>query len=169
MRFALSALALVASLATVSASSVTFWTLDNITRTIYFTPSEGYAQLKPVAVSSKEKTKVTFPTSKWKGNYYAVQKGQKNVPGMLGEVNFHDWNDMTYFDVSAIVGPKDQNNIMQMWPKVSQWPMSGCEFWPCDNCYWLSDDLQTKVTPEDDLVTTLGTGSHGIKFAAPAQ
>ncbi|KAG5974973.1 hypothetical protein E4U55_007918 [Claviceps digitariae] len=165
MRFALSILALFASISAVSASSVTFWTLDNITRTVYFTPSEGYAQIKSVTVNNKKKTKVTFPR-KWKGNYYAVQKGHENRPGMLGEVNFHDWNDMTYFDVSAIVSPKDHNNVKQMWPVNSQWPMSGCEFWPCDNAYWLADDLQTKVTTESDLITTLGAGSTGIKFAA---
>ncbi|KAG6008069.1 hypothetical protein E4U21_005082 [Claviceps maximensis] len=164
MRFALSVLALLTSVAAVSASSVTFWTLDNVTRTVHFTPSEGFAQIKSVTVNNRKKTKVSFPW-KWKGNYYAIQKGQKNEPGMLGEVNFHDWNDMTYFDVSAIVSPKDHNNVQQMWPAQEQWPMSGCQNWPCDNCYWLPDDLQTKVTHESDLITTLGPGSHNIKFA----
>lgn len=165
MQFATSALALLASAAAASASSVTFWTLDDITRTVYFTPSEGFQQVAPVTVSKKEKTKVTFPTAKWKGNYYAVQKGKENKPGMLGEVNFHDWNDMTYFDVSAIVDPKDHNNVKQMWPASSQQPMSGCEVFPCNNAYWLPDDVQTKVTKESDLITTLGSGSTGLKFA----
>lgn len=165
MQFVTSVLALVASAAAVSASSVTFWTLDNVTRTIHFTPSEGYAEVKSVTVNNKEKTKVTFPTEKWKGNYYAVQKGQENKPGMLGEVNFHDWGDMTYFDVSAIVSPADHANVKQMWPADGQWPMSGCEVFPCDNAYWLPDDIQTKVTKESDLITTLGSGSSGLNFA----
>ncbi|KAG6020441.1 hypothetical protein E4U41_002834 [Claviceps citrina] len=168
MQFATSALALLAAATAVSASSVTFWTLDNITRTVYFTPSEGYAQIKSVTVNQRKKTKVTFPTQ-WKGNYYAVQKGHQNKPGMLGEVNFHDWNDMTYFDVSAIVHPGDHHNVKQMWPAVSKWPMSGCEVFPCDNAYWLPDDIQTKVTHESDLITTLGSGSTGLNFANFAQ
>ncbi|KAG5932258.1 hypothetical protein E4U53_001408, partial [Claviceps sorghi] len=152
MRFSLSALALLASLSAVSASSVTFWTLDNVTRTIHFTPSEGHADVNSVTVSSKNKTKVTLPTDRWKGNFYAVQMGQPNKPGMLGELNTLDWNGLSYFDVSAIVDPHDHNNIKQMWPIISQWPMSGCEFWPCDNAYWLWDDVQTKVTTETDFM-----------------
>ncbi|KAG5913306.1 hypothetical protein E4U42_001295 [Claviceps africana] len=165
MRFSLSALALLASAAAVSASSVTFWTLDNVTRTVHFTPSEGFNQVNSVTVNSKKKTKVTFPTDKWKGNFYAIQKGQPNKPGMLGEVNTLDWNGFSYFDVSAIVRPDDHNNVKQMWPIESKWPMSGCEVWPCDNAYWLWDDVQTKVTTETDFMVTLGTGTTGIKFA----
>ncbi|CCE27736.1 hypothetical protein E4U35_001117 [Claviceps purpurea] len=169
MRFATSALAFLASAAAVTASSITFWTLDNSTRTIHFTPSEGYVSVPSVVVNSQKKTKVTFPTEKWKGNFYAIQKGKDNQPGMLGEVNFHDWNDMTYFDVSAIVSPKDHHNVKQMWPMESKWPMSGCEVYPCDNAYWLPDDIQTKVTHETDLMTTLGSGSTGLNFAQQQQ
>lgn len=164
MRFTTSALALLSTAAAVTASSVTFWTLDNITRTIYFTPSEGFAEVPSVTVSNQEKTKVTFPTEQWKGNYYAVQQGQENKPGMLGEVNFHAWNGLSYFDVSAIVTPDDHNNVKQMWPVSSQWPMSGCEVFPCNNAYWLPDDVQTKVTLETDLMTTLGSGATGLSF-----
>lgn len=55
-------------LATVSANSVTFWTLDNNVRTLYFTPSLG----SPVTVSSDANTTVTFP-SEYSGNFYAVK------------------------------------------------------------------------------------------------
>ncbi|KAK2593853.1 hypothetical protein QQS21_008430 [Conoideocrella luteorostrata] len=164
MQFAISTLALLASAAAVSASSVSFWTLDDATRTVYFTPSSGYDEIKSVTVDNKEKTKVEFP-EKWIGNFYAVKKGEENKPGMLGEVNFNSWGGMTYFDVSAIVAPTDHDNVKQMWPANGESPMSGCLVFPCGNAYWLPDDIQTKVTSEHDLITTLGAGSTGIKFA----
>lgn len=157
-------MALVASAAAVSAGTVTFWTLDNVQRTIYFTGNPGSANIASVVVNNKENTTVQFPEP-WVGNFYAVQDGQANNPGMLGEVNFSGWNGLTYFDVSAIVDPNDQDNVKQMWPKSSQQPMSGCEVFPCNNAYWLPDDIQTKTTTESDIITTLGSGSTGLTFA----
>jgi hypothetical protein len=84
---------------------------------------------------------------------------------MLGEVSLNSWNGLTYFDVSAIVDPSDHDNVKQMWPVKSQTPMSGCEVFPCNNAYWLPDDVQTKATSETDLMTTLGSGSTGLTFA----
>jgi len=163
MLFAASAVALAACLTVASAGTVTFWTLDDATRTIHFTSNPGSTDLPSVTVNNKEKTVVTFPDG-WVGNYYAVQDGKDNKPGMLGEVNFsHDGK--TYFDVSAIVDPSDHDNVKQMWPKSSQSPMSGCVVFPCNNVYTLPDDVQTKVTDESDLITTLGAGSTGIKFS----
>ncbi|KAF4465562.1 DNase1 [Fusarium albosuccineum] len=158
MKFATALMAFVASASYVAAAKVTFWTLDDKVRTIYFTPNPGYAAIEPVTVSNKEKTTVEFP-DEYIGNYYAVQKGKENVPGMLGEVNFGGWEGKTYFDVSAIVDPTDKDNVKQMWPASAQIPMSGCEEFPCDNAYWLPDDIQTKVTEETHLISTLGSGS----------
>lgn len=163
MHFSTSVLGLVGSAALASAASVTFWTLDEISRTIHFTPSPGYPELPSVTVGGGEKKTVSFP-DKYEGNFYAVQEGKDNVPGMLGELMFGGWNGLTYFDVSAIVDPADHNNVKQMWPVDSQQPMSGCEVFPCDNAYWLPDDIQTKSTPEVDLMTTLGSGSTGLSF-----
>lgn len=163
MQFTTSLMALVASAVAVNAATVTFWTLDDAQRTIYFTPSAGYAATAPVVVNNKENTTVEFP-NQYIGNYYAVIDGELNVPGMLGELTFGGWEGKTYFDVSAIVSPHDKNNVKQMWPAVAKTPMSGCEEFPCDNCYWLSGDVQTKVTPEIDLVSTLGQGFTGYSF-----
>ncbi|POR34296.1 Uncharacterized protein TPAR_05490 [Tolypocladium paradoxum] len=164
MHFAASAMALVASAVAVNAATVTFWTLDNVQRTIYFTGNPGASQIQPVVVNNQKNSTVQLP-DQWVGNFYAVQAGQPNKPGMLGEVNFSGWNGLTYFDVSAIVDPKDHDNVKQMWPKKSQSPMSGCVVFPCNNAYWLPDDVQTKVTKETDLITTLGSGSTGLFFA----
>ncbi|KAH7152244.1 hypothetical protein B0J13DRAFT_583061 [Dactylonectria estremocensis] len=158
MQFATALLAFAATFTTVAANTVTFWTLDDITRTIVFTPSSGHVEIESVTVNSKKNTTVTFPEG-YIGNYYAVQKGANDVPGMLGEVTFGGWAGKTYFDVSAIVDPSDHDNVKQMWPASGLEPMSGCEVFPCNNAYYLPDDVQTKVTDEVDLISTLGTGS----------
>ncbi|UNI18844.1 hypothetical protein JDV02_005088 [Purpureocillium takamizusanense] len=166
MHFAASALALAATAAVANAAGVTFWTLDDKTRTIYFTANEGSgsAAIQPVTVSNAKKTRVEFPDT-WVGNYYAVQDGAENKPGMLGEINFGSWGGLTYFDVSAIVDPKDHDNVKQIWPASSQAPMSGCDIFPCNNAYYLPDDIQTKTTKENELISTLGSGSTGLNFA----
>ncbi|GAO17850.1 uncharacterized protein UV8b_06922 [Ustilaginoidea virens] len=163
MRFATSALALVASAAAASAASISFWTLDKLTRTIHFTPNAGLPNIKSVTVNNKRRTKVVFPPD-WVGNFYAVQEGHDNIPGMLGEVAFSSRDHKTYFDVSGIVNADDVNNVKQIWPASGAPPMSGCEVFPCSNAYWLPDDVQTKVTSELDLIATLGTGSTGMNF-----
>ncbi|RDA87681.1 hypothetical protein CP532_3815 [Ophiocordyceps camponoti-leonardi (nom. inval.)] len=167
-QFTTSSVALLALATTTShAATVTFWTLDNIARTLHFTHNPGSSRMYPVVVSPYgPNITVHFPDT-WSGNFYAVQEGARNRPGMLGEVQFSGWMGKTYFDVSAIVDGTDKTNIKQMWPKVSLSPMSGCEVFPCSNCYWLPDDIQTKVTDETDLIATLGTGATGISFTMP--
>ncbi|KAF5545208.1 DNase1 [Fusarium phyllophilum] len=162
MKFATTLIGLVASATYAAAASVTFVTLDDKERTIIFTPDPGYEGPESVTVSSAKEVTVDFP-DKYIGNFYAVQKGKADTPGMLGEVTFGGWNGKTYFDVSAIVDPNDKDNVKQMWPKSAATPMSGCETFPCDNCYWLPDDVQTKVTDEVDLITTLGDGASPYK------
>ncbi|EQL02905.1 hypothetical protein G6O67_005246 [Ophiocordyceps sinensis] len=144
-------------------ASITFWTLDDVQRTIYFVGNPGASEMAPVVVDRQENKTVKFAYN-WEGNFYAIQYGWANKPGMLGEVQFAGWLNKTYFDVSAIVNGTDINNVKQMWPMIGQRPMSGCEKFPCDNCYRLPDDRQTKVTDENHLMTTLGSGSPGINF-----
>lgn len=163
MHFTSSILALAGSAALASANSVTFWTLDDVQRTIYFTSNENVHQIDPIVVSSAEQTTVEFP-DEYVGNFYAIADGSDNIPGMLGEVKFSGWEGKTYFDVSAIVDPNDKGNIKQMYPAESLWPMSGCEVFPCDNAYYLPDDVQTKVTTENHIITTLGEGATGLSF-----
>lgn len=161
MYFATTFLALCASAAVASAGSVTFKTLDHVQRTVYFTANDGGAAPDAVNVTNAEDTTVSFPDG-FIGNFYAIEDGKTNTPGMLGEVNFAGWLGLTYFDVSAIVDPSDHNNVKQMYPAKAKWPVSGCEVFPCDNCYILPDDVQTKTTFEDHIITTLGEGSVGL-------
>lgn len=149
---------LLAAAALASANTVTFKALDSVTRTVYFTPNAGGNDLSEVTVPGGGSTKVDFPQG-WVGNFYAVSDGQQNVPGMLGEVAFNGWNGITFFDVSAIVNPNDHVGVKQLYPASSSSPTSGCETFPCNNAYYLPDDVQTKTTTETDLICTLGTGS----------
>jgi len=163
MQFTTAVLAALGSAALTSAGKVTFWTLDDVRRTIYFTANENRWTMDPVTVDSSEKTTVDFPEG-YVGNFYAIPEGQENTPGMLGEVKFAGAEGKTYFDVSAIIDPSDKNNIKQMYPAESHSPMSGCVVFPCDNAYYLPDDVQTKVTEEEHIITTLGEGSTGLSF-----
>ena len=175
MHFTASAMALLAAASTVAAGSVTFWTLDDVTRTVYFTPNDGTGSgsIEPVTVSNKEKTKVSIPQG-WQGNYRAfttgsdddnVAKGGNPPDAMLAEVAWNNWQDHTSFDVSAIVKPDDHNSIKQIYPLGELGPMSGCVTYPCNNAYWSpSDNKESLDTASQDLVTTLGEGSTGLDF-----
>lgn len=158
MQFSKTLLALAAAVSSVSAATVTFVTLDSAVRTIVFTPNAGNAEIASVKVSNKEETTVTFPDV-YAGNFYAIKEGESYFQGMLGEVTFGGANGATYFDVSAIVNATDKDNVKQMWPAESKSPKSGCRVFPCNNAYYLADDVQTKVTDETDLITTLGSAN----------
>src|SRR5690606_1756886 len=106
-------------------------------------------------VAGYAEEKATFPDG-WEGNWYAVCEGKEDSPGMLGEVAFGGYSGETYFDVSAIVNPDDNNGVKQLWPAESKEPKSGCETFPCDTVYINPDDVQTKSTKETDLICTLG-------------
>lgn len=137
------------------ANTVTFKSLDDTSRTIIFTPNAGIAAIDSVQVSGGQDVTVNFPQG-WLGNWYSVSEGAQNVPGMLGEVAFNGYADVTYFDVSAIVNPNDHNGVKEIYPANSASPVSGCQVFPCNNAYYVWDDVQTKATSEQDLICTLG-------------
>jgi hypothetical protein len=145
------------SAAMAAANSVTFISLDDIHRTIIFTASVPYPAVEPVRIPARATIRVDIPWS-WIGNWYAVSDGKPNVPGMLGEVTFQGWNSLTYFDVSAIVNPNDHEGVKELYPASKPGTVSGCNPYPCNNAYYLPDDVQTKTTMEVDLVCTLGAG-----------
>lgn len=148
-------MAVVASAAAAQAALVTFQSQDNLGRTVYFTPSPGSPEIASVHVAGGASKTVQLPDT-YEGNFYSVIDGQANQPGMLGEVKFGGWGQLNYFDVSAIVDPNDKNNVKQMYPADSGSPMSGCENFPCNNAYYLPDDIQTKSTEESHIITVLG-------------
>ncbi|KAL1903193.1 hypothetical protein Sste5346_000478 [Sporothrix stenoceras] len=140
-------------------NTLTFVSTDNVDRTIYITPSEGVEGMDPVTVAAGATVAVNFATG-FIGNAYAVQEGKENVPGMLAEVNFQGWGGSTYFDVSAIVNSADTDNVMLMYPaEAPSTPISGCNPFPCNNAYYLPDDVQTKVTEQTNIIVTLGGGN----------
>jgi hypothetical protein len=47
-----------------------------------------------------------------------------------------------------------------MYPKSNYHPVSGCKLFPCQNAYYLPDDIQTKATLQTDLICTLGSDAN---------
>jgi hypothetical protein len=144
------------------ANTVTFKSLDETNRKIIFTPNEGLQAIPSVEVAGGQDVKVDFPHG-WLGNWYSVSEGETDVPGMLGEVAFNGYADITFFDVSAIVNPNDHHGVKEMYPVGDRKPTSGCLVFPCNNAYYLWDDVQTKATSEKDLICTLGDGTADSK------
>ncbi|TVY51927.1 hypothetical protein LSUE1_G010296, partial [Lachnellula suecica] len=132
---------------------------DSTTRTIYFTANEGLESYDALTVEGLSSANQTFADS-WIGNWYSVSEGADNVPGMLGEVTFGGFAGATYFDVSAIVNPDDNNGVKQIFPKNQDTPVSGCQTFPCLNAYNKADDIATLSTDETALVCLLGTLSN---------
>lgn len=144
-------------------NTITFQSQDNVGRTVYVTANAGLAAIAPVYVAAGASVDVNFVEG-WIGNAYAVQDGQPNVPGMLAEVNFNSWGGLTFFDVSAIVNPNDKDNVKEMYPAdAPQTPTSGCTVFPCNNCYYAPDDIQTKSTSQTHLIVTLGGNGTAAK------
>lgn len=169
MQFTTKIAALVAmAAAMVSATNtITFVNQDETTREIIFTPSIGHAAVSSITLTGLATKVVTIPNY-WIGNWYSVSKGAANVPGMLGEVTFQGWNDLTYFDVSAIVNPNDTNGVKEMFAASEMKStvkslISGCAVFPCNTAYYAPDDIQTATTTETELVCTLGTSSTSTK------
>ncbi|KAB5531253.1 DNase1 protein [Coniochaeta sp. 2T2.1] len=146
------------------ANTVTFKSLDQTSRTIKFTPNAGVPEIPSIQVAGGQEVTVDFPHA-WIGNWYSISEGEQDIPGMLGEVAFNGWNDITFFDVSAIVNPNDHNGVKKMYPVNDPSPISGCDIFPCNNAYYLWDDVQTKATQEKDIVCTLGSGSVNTREA----
>lgn len=155
----------VAAAAVVKATNtVTFVGQDSTSRKIVFTPSSGHEEIDSITVAGGATETVEFPTG-WIGNWFAQCEGADNTQGMLGEVTFQGWNDITYFDVSAIVDANDHNGVHMMWPASensasTKTKMSGCERFPCNTAYYLPDDVQTVTTTETELYCTLGSQSN---------
>lgn len=139
----------------VAANSVHFINQDNTERTIIFTAQAPLAQIESIVIPPGGTGDATFPDS-WIGNWYSVSKGKKDVPGMLGEVRFNGYEGHTYFDVSAIIDPNDQEGVKMITPKNFDTPFSGCQTFPCANAYNKWDDLATLSTPDKDLICLLG-------------
>lgn len=163
MQFIATALTLAFMATQAVANSVEFVNQDSTTRTIYFTPQAGQASVDSLTVDGLGSGKATFPDS-WIGNFYAVEEGAENTPGMLGEVSFAGYGTtLAWFDVSAIVNPNDNSNVKMIYPATGNTPVSGCQTFPCDNAYNTWDDVETQASPEADLICLIGNLSSKSK------
>ncbi|RDW88223.1 hypothetical protein BP6252_00255 [Coleophoma cylindrospora] len=147
-----------ALVASVSAANVVhFHNQDSTTRTIYFANNPGMENIEAVTISGLNTIKnVTFPEG-WTGNWYSVSEGAANVTGMLGEVMFGGYGGATFFDISAIVNPDDDQGVKILKPLSADTPLSGCQTFPCSNAYNQPDDIATLATDDTELICLLGT------------
>ncbi|KAH9904682.1 DNase1 protein [Xylariomycetidae sp. FL2044] len=165
MQFSQLAALIVAAASAVSATNtMTFVNQDSTNRKIIFTPNAGLAEIDSVDVAGNDQVEVEIPQG-WIGNAYSVSEGAEDVVGMLAEVTFQGWNDLTYYDVSAIVNPADKDGVKQMYPATEitskvKASFSGCLVFPCSTAYYVWDDVQTASTSETDLIVTLGSSSN---------
>jgi hypothetical protein len=135
---------------------IEFVNQDSTARTVTFTQNEGLAAIPALEIAGDSVANVTFPES-WIGNWFSVSEGAPTQPGMLGEVAWNAFMGITFFDVSAIVNPDDNNGVKMIFPKLSAAPVSGCQTFPCDHAYNKPDDVQTLSTTETTLICLLGT------------
>lgn len=152
------ALSAFASYVLAANNTITFVNQDSTNRTLVFTPSVPFEKLANVNLTGYETKVVSFPYG-WIGNFFAMlPDGDENASGMLGELTFNSWDDLTFFDVSAITNPTDTDGIKQIFPKNSNEPLAGCQEFPCTNIYnvW-DDDLATKASTETDYICLIGT------------
>jgi hypothetical protein len=149
-------------------NTIHFVNQDSTTRTIYFTANPGLANLSPLVIPGSQTINQDFP-DKWIGNWYSVSDGAANKPGMLGEISWNSWNGITFFDVSAIVDPTDNNGVKMIFPINDQTLVSGCHTFPCGNVYVKPDDIQTQATTETELVCLLGSGLISRRRGAVAE
>jgi hypothetical protein len=168
MRFSrqLAAFAIAAAATLASANSITFVNQDATQRTVVFTPNAGLQQIDPIVIAGFDEAKVEFPDS-WIGNAYSVSEGAPNAPGMLAEVTFQGWDGLTYFDVSAIVNPKDHEGVKELFPASERLAkqkvaVSGCTLFPCPSVYYHPDDVQTVTSLETDFICTLGNPPNDV-------
>lgn len=165
MRFTANLAALVAAAASLvsATNTITFRNQDSIPKTVIFTANPGFAAVDTIEVDGDGEHMVTIPQG-WQGNFFSIAEGAPVIPGMLGEVAFQGWNDLTYFDVSAIVDATDVNGVKEIFPvselqSKTKITVSGCTSFPCNTAYYHPDDIQTVATKETNLITTLGGGN----------
>jgi hypothetical protein len=140
-------------------NTIVFISQDAQDRDIIFMSNPDMEAIPTTTVPGGQNVTVEFPFG-WTGNYYAVEAGSAPVTGMLGEVSWNSWGDLTFFDVSAIVNASDVNGVKMMWPESGS-PSSGCGLFPCANAYYVwNDDVQTKATSDDTIYCTLGGNSQ---------
>jgi len=155
---------------------VQFVNQDSVPKTIIFTANAGLQTLDPLSLDGLATAEQVFPDS-WLGNFYSVNEGADNVPGMLGEVAFQGFAGATYFDVSSIVNPNDTEGVKQLYPfnadlKSSTAAVSGCneakanaagKTTGCTQQYNAPDDVATVSTPLTSLVCLVGNPTSTVR------
>lgn len=133
-------------------------------KNIVFTANLGLAAIEPLALPAGGSANQSIPDG-WIGNFYSYNEGAENVPGMLGEVRFGGFAGATYYDVSSIVNPSDNDGIKILYPfssglklkeLASSALVSGCQTSGCTNQYNAPDDVATLSTSTTSLTCLVG-------------
>ncbi len=164
MRFQITAVLAALATLVVADHTVEFINQDSQAREIIFTAALGHAAIPTASLPGGATYTQAFPLQ-WQGNWFLINAGAAVVPGMLGEVQFDGFNGQHYFDVSAIVNPADHSGVKEIYPKQAKSPMSGCQTFPCSNCYNAPDDVQTMSSAESDFVCLIGNKSATRRHA----
>jgi len=148
-----------------AANTVQFLNQDDKTRSVIFTAQAdlGLELIPDLVIPGYGNASQTFPNG-FIGNFYSVNNGSENVPGMLGEVAFNAWDELAFFDVSSIVNDTDHEGVKMLYPsgmnpEDSSTPTSGCNtlgLTKCLNQYNAWDDVATQATKSSSLVCLLG-------------
>jgi hypothetical protein len=146
-------------------NTVLFINQDNFTKNVVFTSQAdlGLAPMPNLIIPGFGSANQTFAAG-FIGNWYSFNDGSDNVPGMLGEVSFNSWEELNFFDVSAIVNPDDDAGVKMLFPmgmslKEATTPRSGCNTVgkvKCLHQYNAWDDIATQSTLSTELVCLLG-------------
>ena len=178
--FSLFMLLLSSLLSLATSHTLTFQNLFSSPRLLIFTPNSGSYSIPPQTIAPSQYLSLSAPD--WSGNFKAADPDFYRLenPGpekyILGEVCFACWQDITFFDVSAIWNCCDNEGVHWMWgydgdrngngtgegqygltrEDVIEGDVSGCERFPCEGVYNESDDVQTKTTTKDAIWVVLG-------------
>ncbi|ESZ93535.1 SchS21 protein [Sclerotinia borealis F-4128] len=179
----LPAICLLLSLATtttaITGHTLSFQNLFPEPRLLIFTPTPSSYIIPPQLIAPSQILSLSTPH--WNGNFKAVNASTYNAenPGLenhiWGEVCFACWQDITFFDVSAIWNCCDNEGVHWMWgydydgdvdvegdgegirEGVREGEVSGCETFPCKTVYNKSGDMQTKTTTKNAIWVVLGS------------
>lgn len=171
MQFLNTILLAASALATLATAQnfVQFVNQDSTTRTIKFTPNSGLESIDPLTLEGGATQQQVFPQG-WIGNFYSINEGAEDVPGILGEVRFNGFADATYFDVSSIVNPDDAEGIKMLYPfgeSTRSAAVSGCAVAQgCSNQYNNPNDVATLSTPGNSLTCLIGNAPEKRKRTA---
>ncbi|CCD47883.1 hypothetical protein ACHAPC_008201 [Botrytis cinerea] len=141
-------------------NTIHFISMDNIDRILSFTSHPECEDIADIHHKGGESFIMEMPYG-WGGTVMAKQYDSV-VPvfRVQAEIQWQKFEGKTYYDASAITNNTDNSGIRFVYPAGQgnvHSARSGCTVYPCDTAYLKSDDVQTRVTEQTDMVVEIGT------------